>query len=446
MIPIVTPDRMAAVDAAAASELDQLIERAGRAVAREALTMLGGTYGRRVVVLVGPGNNGADGRAAARRLRHSGVRVREIEVGEQPAVLPAADLVIDAAFGNGLRRPYLAPDVLAGTSVLAVDIPSGVDGLTGERVGEPMAADRTVTFGGLKPGLVLEPGRSLAGAVVVADIGLELGEVRVHAVDDADVTRLLSGRSADDHKWKAGVRVVGGAPGMTGAAALAARAAQRCGAGIVQMAMPGGRGDEGPLETVGHPLPREDWADEAFASVDERIQALLLGCGLGPIDRPTLEAACRVDRPLVLDGGALQPELVPLLGAREAPTVLTPHDGEWHRLAGPDRADRISSTQAFALEHGVTVARKGPTTIVAAPDGSARVVTSGTAALATAGTGDVLGGAILGLLARGHAGPDAATIAAHVHGLAGARLGLGLVASEVAEQLPALLAELRPVD
>ena len=246
MIPIVTPARMAEIDEAAAARIDELIDRAGRAVALTALAMLGGTYGRRVIVLAGPGNNGADGRVAAHHLRRRGVRVEIVDALAAPSRLATTDLVIDAACGNGLRRPDEAPTVERGTPVLAVDIPSGIDGLTGVALGRPLRADRTVTFAALKPGLVLEPGRSVAGTVEVVDIGLDPGEVRTHAVTDADVAEMLADRPADDHKWRSGVRIVGGSPGMTGAAALAARSAQRVGAGIVQLAMPGARGAAGP--------------------------------------------------------------------------------------------------------------------------------------------------------------------------------------------------------
>ena len=446
MIPVVTPARMAEIDAAAVDRIDELIDRAGRAVARSAIRMLGGSYGRRVVVLAGPGNNGADGRVAARHLERRGVRVTVVDALVAPSVLPAADLVIDAAFGNGLTRAYVAPGVAATTPVLAVDIPSGVDGSTGERLGAPLRADRTVTFQALKPGLVLEPGRGLAGSVEVADVGLSLGEVSVHGVDASDIGALLASRPVDDHKWLSGVRIVGGSPGMTGAAWLAARSAQRCGAGIVQLSMPGARGDEGPIESVGLPLPLESWADAAFATIDDRLRAVLVGPGLGPVGELELTAACGLDQPVVFDGDALRPELLPLLAERRAVTVLTPHDGEWRRIAGPDESDRIGAAQVFAKRHRVTVVRKGPSTIVAAPDGSARVVTSGAPALATAGTGDVLAGAIVALLARGHDGPDASTIAAYVHGAAGAQLGPGLVASEVADLLPTVIADLRAPD
>ncbi len=443
MIPIVTPARMAEIDEAEAARIDELIDRAGRAVALTALAMLGGTYGRRVIVLAGPGNNGADGRVAAHHLRRRGVRVEIVDALAAPSRLSTTDLVIDAAFGNGLRRPYEAPTVERGTPVLAVDIPSGIDGLTGVALGRPLRADRTVTFAALKPGLVLEPGRSVAGTVEVVDIGLDPGEVRTHAVTDADVAEMLADRPADDHKWRSGVRIVGGSPGMTGAAALAARSAQRVGAGIVQLAMPGARGDEGPVESVGHAIPLHDWAVAAFSEMDDRIRALLVGPGLGLVDAAALKASCAVQCPLVLDGDALQGELVALLAQRAESTVLTPHDGEWRRMAGTDDTDRLAATQAFAQAQQVTVVRKGPSTVIADPSGSVRVVTSGSAALATAGTGDVLAGAVTALLARGYEPFDAATIAAHIHGMAGTRLGPGLVAGEVADLFPVVMADLQ---
>jgi len=439
VIPVITPARMAEIDAAATEPFDVLIERAGRGVARVAIEMLGGTYGRRVIVIVGPGNNGADGRVAARQLARRGVRCSVVEVANQPASIDQADLVIDAAFGNGLRRSYEAPIVAGHIPVLAVDLPSGVDGHTGAAFGRPLRADRTVTFVALKPGLVLEPGRSLGGLVEVIDIGLAASGAVAFAVNEADIAPLLPTLPVDDHKWRTGLRIVGGSPGMTGAAWLAARAAQRCGAGIVQLAMPGARGDEGPTEAVAHPLPLDDWAAAAFDQLPARIGAVLVGPGLGLTPSAALKAACALPVPLVLDGDALQRELVPLLAERDTPTVLTPHDGEWRRLTGGVADDRIADTVSFAEEHGVTVVRKGPTTIVAGPDAPTRVITSGTAALATAGTGDVLAGAIVAFLAQGVSGPDAGVIAAHLHGRAGAELGPGLVASEVADALAALL-------
>ena len=176
MIPVVTPAQMAAVDAAAPEPESVLIARAGAAVARVAEDMLGGRYGKRVVVLAGKGNNGADGRAAARRLRRAGVRVCVIAAVDSPEVLPSADLYIDAAFGTGLSRPWSAPSrAQPDAPVLAVDIPSGLNGLDGSVLGGPVwPADRTVTFAALKPGLLLGSGPELCGQVVVAGIGLDV--------------------------------------------------------------------------------------------------------------------------------------------------------------------------------------------------------------------------------------------------------------------------------
>ncbi|MYA74362.1 MAG: NAD(P)H-hydrate dehydratase [Acidimicrobiaceae bacterium] len=431
MLPIVTPTEMAAIDAAAPEPVEVLIDRAARHVAREAIELMGGVYGRRVTVLAGPGNNGSDGRVAAAHLARRGVRVSVVDALDAPESLRPVDLVIDAAFGTGLARAYLPPVVAQAQRVLAVDIPSGVDGLTGERLGLPMSAERTVTFAALKPGLVLEPGRSLAGEVRVVDIGLNVGSPSRHAVEDADVAALVPMSSAEDHKWRSGVRIVGGSGGMTGAAWLAARAAQRAGAGMVQSAMPGARGSEGPTEAVVLPLPAVDWAQDALGGLDDRVRAMLVGPGLGRDDPQSVRAMLEVPVPLVIDGDGLTAEVASALEGRPAPTILTPHDGEWQRLGGDGGPDRLERTREFAIHHQVTVIRKGPSTVIADPGGHIRVVTSGTEALATAGTGDVLAGFLTALLAQGLAPFDAATVAAHVHGAAGRLLGPGLIAGDL---------------
>jgi len=189
VIPIVTPEEMGAIDAAAPESVEVLIGRAGAAVARAVVDLLGGTYGRRVVVLAGKGNNGNDGRDAARRLRRRGMRVHVLDAADLPQALPACDLVIDAAFGTGFRGEWTPPTVSA--PVLAVDIPSGVDGLTGQMPGGALIAARTVTFAALKPGLLLPPGADRAGQVDVADIGLDVTGARTHVVEGADVAAWL---------------------------------------------------------------------------------------------------------------------------------------------------------------------------------------------------------------------------------------------------------------
>ena len=401
--------------------------------------MMGGTYGRRVVVVAGPGNNGADGRVAAEMLSRRGVRTWVI--APDGAEVPAgADLVIDAAYGTGLRRPFDFPSGGATTPTLAVDIPSGVDGLTGAICGSPRAADRTVTFAALKPGLILEPGRSFCGAVEVVDIGLDVGRAAADLVERTDVSRWLPRRPPQAHKWHHAVRVIGGSEPMTGAPRLAARAAQRTGAGYVQVAIPGRAGVDDPIEAVGHPLPPTGWGGAASADVD-RLGAVLLGPGLGAGHESDIAAVLEIDRPLVVDGDALQPEYLPGLAERRAPTILTPHGGEFARLTENSAGDPIEAVRTLASRARAVVVHKGPTTVVAAPDGAVLVVANGGPALATAGTGDVLAGAIAALLAQDVAPLRAGAVAAWVHAEAGRDVA-GLVASDLPDRMATLLAEL----
>ncbi len=254
--PIVTPSEMADIDAAAPEPVEVLIGRAGGAVARAARRMLGGAYGRRVVVVAGKGNNGADGRAAAERLEALGVRCTVIDAVDAPEVLPPADLVIDAAYGTGFRGSYDAPSLAApDTPVLAVDIPSGVDGTTGVASGRPLAATRTVTFAAWKPGLLLGDGAELAGEVELADIGLDTTGARSWRVTGDDVAAWLPTVERGTHKWKAAAWLVAGSPGMTGAARLAAASALRSGAGFLRVSTPGAGADvDAPLEAVVAPV------------------------------------------------------------------------------------------------------------------------------------------------------------------------------------------------
>jgi NAD(P)H-hydrate epimerase len=451
MIPVLTPAEMGAVDAAAPESVDVLVGRAGDAVAREALRMLGGAYGRRVVVVAGKGNNGADGRAAAVRLERRGVRVTVLDALDAPAQVPVCDLVVDAAYGTGFRGEYEAPDP-RGVPVLAVDIPSGIDGVTGAAAGQVLQATRTVTFAALKPGLLFGAGRDLAGDVVVADLGLDVGDAAVGVVESADVAAWLPPRGIEDHKWRSAVLVVAGGPGMTGAAHLVARAAQRAGAGMVRVGTPGVADDpDRPVEAVGLDLSSEAW-DEAALAVTSRFRSLVIGPGLGRDDR-TQERVRRVlaaaDLPTVVDadalvalGDAVRPE------ARAAAprTVLTPHDGEHEALQGQTPGpDRIAAARALAERGGSIALLKGSTTVVAHPDGRVRISTTGDRRLATAGTGDVLSGVIGALLARGVDAFDAAAAGAWLHGRAAA-LGPaeGLVAGDLPDLLPRAIAEVVP--
>lgn len=447
MLPILTPAEMAAVDATNAERLDDLIASAAGAVARAALRRLGGAYGRRVTVIVGPGNNGADGRFAAEILRRRGVIVEVFDTGAMPEALPRADLVIDAAFGTGLSRPWMPPDPgrSARTSVLAVDIPSGLSGLTGERIGSPWAADETITFAALKPGLLIADGPDLCGTVTVADIGLDVGESSRWLITDDDVAELVPRPPRSGHKWLTAIRVIAGAPGMTGAGYLCAAAAQRTGSGMVVTSTPGGS-EERPIEAVGRDLPARGWAAEALTDI-ERFKAVAIGPGLGRGAATVAEIRdflVRCPIPCVVDADALAAIDADVMRERSAPTVITPHDGEFARLRGrPARSDRFADVADAACELGAVVLLKGPTTIVGAPDGQLRAVVSGDARLATAGTGDVLTGATAALLARGLEPLAAASIGAHVHGRAAGRLPAeGVIASDVVDQLGPVLADL----
>jgi ADP-dependent NAD(P)H-hydrate dehydratase / NAD(P)H-hydrate epimerase len=449
MQPVLTPEEMGAVDAEAPEPVEVLIERAASAVARQALDLLGGAYGRQVVVVAGKGNNGNDGRAAARLLERRGVRTVVISVAEAPARLPASDLVIDAAFGTGFHGEYRPPDP-AGAPVLAVDIPSGVDGLTGTVTAGAVRAVRTVTFAALKPGLLFHPGRALAGEVVLVDIGLDVSLARAGMVERADVAGWVPPRPPDAHKWRAAVAVVAGSPGMTGAAHLAARAAQRAGAGMVRVASPGLDHDPRlPTEAVGIATPPAGWDTVVLDQLD-RARPLVLGPGLGrsaPTETAVLQVVSSARVPVLVDGdglNALGGDPGAALAGRPGPTVLTPHDGEFARLAGhPPGDDRLAATRGLAASTGAVVLLKGPTTVVAHPDGRALLSTAGDARLATAGTGDVLSGVIGALLAQGVPAFEAAASGAWLHGRA-ARRGprRGLVASDVVDGLPAALDEL----
>lgn len=447
MLPVLTPQEMAAVDAAAPEPVEVLITRAGGAVARAAVRMLGGTYGRRVVVVAGRGNNGNDGRDAARRLARRGVRTIVIPAAEAPARLPAADLVIDAAYGTGFRGEYAAPDA-GGAPVLSVDIPSGVDGLTGAVAGTAVVADRTVSFAALKPGHLFQPGRALAGEVELVDIGLDTSGATVGVVERADVAAWVPPRLVDAHKWRAALAVVGGSRGMTGAVHLVASAAQRAGAGMVRVSVPGVDDPPLPIEAVGMSAPAAGWEVAVLGQLD-RFNALVVGPGLGP----GAPAAAGVSRlvsecpvPLVVDGdglGALSGQALDRISRRSAACVLTPHDGEFARLAGrPPGPDRIAAARQLAAATDAVVLLKGATTVVAAPDGRVRVSLVGDQRLATAGTGDVLSGVIGALLARGADAFDAAAAGAWLHGRAAlAGPAHGLVASDLLAGLPVALAE-----
>jgi len=468
MKPVLSPEEMAGVDRRAGEPADVLIARAGAAAARKAAQLLGGAFGRRVLLVAGKGNNGADGRTAARLLEARGAHVSVLEAGElSPGqALPVGDLVIDAAYGTGLQRAYTPPSPARGCPVLAVDIPSGLSGLTGQVLegGGAMRAAATVTFAALKPGLLFGAGPELAGEVELVDIGLGplVDEVcRTWLVEDADVARLLPGRPREAHKWQTALHVVAGSPGMTGAPWMVSRGALRAGAGYVRLSMPGVSPSAlPPSELVHVPVGREGWHEKVLEGIN-RVKALVVGPGLGPVPASTGEPGpglpggevglllAGAPVPAVVDADGLNAlgtldALKLVTGRRQAPTVITPHEGELSRLAGtPPGPDRLSAVRQAAARSGAVVLLKGSTTAVAHPDGRALVVSAGDARLATAGTGDVLSGMVGAFIARGAPPFEAAALAAHVHGRA-ALMGNreGLVAGDLPDLVAAWLSSL----
>lgn len=478
MIPVVTPAEMRAIDDAAPEPVEELIRRAGAAVAHAAIDLMGGTYGRVVNVIAGGGNNGADGRDAADRLRRRGVKVRVVEATSCPPTLPPADLVIDAAFGTGYRpdpsREWNAPDV-GGATVLAVDIPSGVDGLTGAASGRVLGAERTVTFQALKPGLLFDAGPSLAGDVITVDIGLDTSSSACHLVEASDVADWWPRRAADAHKWHAAVKVVAGSDSMPGAAELCTAAALRGGSGLVSLSAPGCRPNT-RSEVVQRSIGTAGFAPDTLSDIG-RFGAIVIGPGLGR-DDDTLIAArdCIRDAtvPAVVDGDAIfaaawsADGAGPLLRGRGLPTVVTPHDGEFGILTGGrPEGDRIASCRAAAAEFDTHVLLKGPTTVVAGPPGTTTPTTTpssgpdelewasnepapvllvdlGDQRLATAGSGDVLAGLLGAVLAADVEPLHAAAAAAWIHAAA-ADLGptVGLLAGDLVDLIPGAIAALR---
>ena len=471
-IPVATPAEMAAIDKAAVAELSHkhpnplevLISRAGEAAAAKAQQMLAErykqSYGRRVLVVAGKGNNGKDGKEAARRLRSKGVQVLVIDIAAQsepPESFQPIDLVIDAACGTGLSRPYELPDFVRvlpeDIPVLAVDIPSGVCGLTGEVLGEALPATATITFGAYKPGLLFGEGKALSGETEVAAIGLDASSAKARVLTDASLAALLPKRDVNAHKWNAACWVVGGSSGMTGAPSLAARAAYRSGAGYVRLSTPGSDADtpnpapasEVP-EAVGFALPAQCWG-EAVMQASSKFRSLVVGPGLVASDetRKSVQQLLASDAVLsgklamVIDGGALEAIGKSLLQKKEETpqVVLTPHDREYSYLFGaPPAADRLKASRDLAAATGAVVLLKGTTTVIAHPDGSVLLSAAGDQRLATAGTGDVLAGIIGALLAQGLNAFLAAALGAELHGRA-ARLGAasGLVASDICNLL-----------
>jgi ADP-dependent NAD(P)H-hydrate dehydratase / NAD(P)H-hydrate epimerase len=491
-----------------------LMENAGRAVAEAAATLLP-RAGAAIAVVCGPGNNGGDGFVAARLLRERGYRIRLGLLGSRSALkgdaaamalrwgepveplgtgmLADADLIIDALFGAGLSRPLegVAANVVAAINasskpVVAVDVPSGLDGTTGASTGPVVQATSTVTFFRLKPGHVLLPGRALCGEVRLADIGIP-ERVLQKIGPRAFLNRPALWREgyptlrADGHKYTRGHAVVVSGPAeSTGAARMGARGALRVGAGLVTVvgSAPATAINATHLTAI---MVKAIAADAALAEflADERRNAVLIGPGAGVAagTAATVLTALASPAAVVLDADALtsfapgesqepvratgfgfvvrgsEPRPTPdgLFGAvkaRQAPVVLTPHEGEFKRLfgerAGASAGSKLERTRRAAELSGAVVILKGPDTVIAAPDGRAAVNDNAPPWLATAGSGDVLAGLVTGLLAQRMPAFEAACAAVWLHGECANRLGLGLIAEDLPEALPQVLQKLRP--
>ena len=482
--------------AAAGTPVAVLMGRAGSAVARAGRGLLGGMAGRRVVAVAGKGHNGGDalealarlaragagaealvtaeperldeeGRRCVAAVRAAGGRVRVFERELAGRVLAGADLVLDGLLGTGSAgtpRGVVAEAIEAVNAsparVLAVDIPSGVDGATGAVSAEAVRADATVTFQAAKPGHVLAPGSGRVGRLDVADIGLPLGPCPWGISQAADLAGLVPLPQGEQHKRSRGVLLaIGGSSGMGGAPTLVGLGARRAGTGLLVLAVPASAADRvgaAVPEALTVHLPEADGgitpdAVEACERWLEEATALAVGPGLGrsaATGEAVLALLERFERPAVVDADGLfalgtgEP-----LAKRGAPTLVTPHAGEFVRLAPDAEGTRLHQAADRARRWGATVLLKGNHTVVAGRDGRLAVNPTGVPALATGGTGDVLTGLTGALLAQGLDPFDAGRLGAWVHGRAGALAARALsqvsvAAGDVAEQLPAAFAEL----
>ncbi|KAB0269566.1 NAD(P)H-hydrate dehydratase [Microvirga brassicacearum] len=461
-----------------------LMQNAGAAVADAAREMV--SPGARIVVLAGPGQNGGDGIVAATRLREQGYRVslgllgkREAFSGDAALVarewpsdvvavdganLAPAELVIDALFGGGLSREIegaarAAIDRInmSGGPVLAVDLPSGIDGETGAVRGIAVRAARTVTFAARKPGHYLLPGRTFCGDVTVADIGVGSSDLqasggRTYVNAPALWREAIPRPGPSSHKYERGhVLVASGGATRTGAARLAARAALRIGAGVVTVASPPEALGVNAAQLTAIMLRGCDGPEGLHAILaDERLNALVVGPALGvtAVTRAMVAVAAQARRRLVLDADALTSfeGLASELhqGFRSAPTVITPHDGEFTRLfkGHPDILDpssKVERARRAAAYLSAVAVLKGADTVIAAPDGRAAINANGTPYLGTAGSGDVLCGIIAGLMAQHLPAFEAAAAAVWIHAEAGAAFGAGLISEDLPELIPEVL-------
>jgi NAD(P)H-hydrate epimerase len=456
-----------------------LMENAGRAVA-DAVSRRWPL--RPVVMLCGPGNNGGDGFVAARILAERGWPVRLSLLGERetlkgdaaiaavrwagpvealtPTALDGAELVIDAIFGAGLARSIegAAAETIGELGrrrllVVAVDVPSGVDGSTGEVRGCAPQARLTVTFFRRKPGHLLLPGRDLCGETVVAQIGVDASILDRVAPDTLanDPDWWLDGfpwPGAKSHKYSRGHALIAGGAIMTGSGRLAARAAARIGAGLVTVAVAQSAFPVYATALTGIIVQPSDGLDDFRALLgDKRRNAALIGpgAGLAPETRDKVLAALGAVKRTVLDADAITmfaEDPAALFTAIQSDCVMTPHEGEFARLfdfAG----SRLERARQAARTSRATIVLKGADTIIAAPDGRVAINVNAPPELATAGSGDVLAGIVLGLMGQGMPSFEAAAAAVWLHGDAARHIGPGLIAEDLVEALPAVLATLK---
>ena len=455
----------------------ELMENAGSAVAR-AIEKRWSV--RRVIVLCGPGNNGGDGFAAARHLSETGWPVRIALLGScdhlagaarhhaelwlgtieplTPAVLDGAELVVDAIFGAGLSRALEGSSVetLAAATrrelpIVAIDVPSGLMGDTGEALGA-VASVLTVTFFRKKPGHLLLPGRLLCGEVVVADIGISrsvLEQISPNTFENDPCLWIgnLPRPQGGGNKYSRGHALISGGYPMTGAARMAARAAARAGAGLTTIAV-----SSLALPVYAAALtsimvqPLATPEDFECLLDDSHYKAFLIGPGAGTGDetRARVLAMLETGRPTVLDADALTTFTDDPLTLDQAITgscVLTPHDGEFHRLFDPS-GDKLTRTRVAARRSGAIIILKGSDTVITAPDGRSVINSNAPPTLATAGAGDVLSGIVLGLLAQGMEPFLAASAAVWLHGAAATEFGPGLIAEDLPDLLPGVFRRL----
>jgi hydroxyethylthiazole kinase-like uncharacterized protein yjeF len=474
---LLTPDEMAQADALATAtiSLEQLMENAGRAVAEEIVRRFGA---RPTLVLCGPGNNGGDGFVAARYLKRWGWPVRLALHGDRAKLAGAArvmaerwlepverltldmigggELIVDGLFGAGLSRPLseeLAEIARAiAVPIIAIDVPSGLDGATGQPLGASFHADVTVTFFRKKPGHLLLPGRTLCGETVLADIGIPdavLDDIQPKTFENGPSLWSLPRRSAASHKYKSGHAVIasGGAIN-TGAARLAATAALRSGAGLVTIASPTAALPAHAAHLTAVMIAEAD-TPRAFARLleDRRKNAVCIGpaADVSEFTRARVLIALESGAATILDADALtafanDPTTLFEATAGKA-CVMTPHEGEFARLFLDITGAKHERARAAAKRAGCVVLTKGADTVIAAPDGRAAINANALPSLATAGSGDVLAGIITGLLAQGMAPFEAASAGVWLHGEAARRhAGGGLIAEDLPALIPALTA------